>query len=33
MFLFPDVGHDLYPGIFRALSERALYVDWKSGGQ
>ena len=33
MFLFPDAGHALYPGIFRALSERALYVDWKSGGQ
>jgi hypothetical protein len=33
MFLFPDAGHDPYPGIFRALSERALYVDWKSGGQ
>jgi hypothetical protein len=33
MFLFPDSGHDPYPGIFRALSERALYVDWKSGGQ
>jgi hypothetical protein len=33
MFLFPDAGHEPYPGIFRALSERALYVDWKSGGQ
>ncbi len=33
MFLFPDAEHDLYPGIFRALSQRALYVDWKSGGQ
>ncbi len=33
MFLFPDAGHEPFPGIFRALSERALYVDWKSGGQ
>jgi hypothetical protein len=33
MFLFPDIGHEPWPGIFRALSERALYVDWKSGGQ
>jgi len=33
MFVFPDAGHDLYPGVFRAEAERALYVDWKSGGQ
>lgn len=33
LFLFPDASHDLYPGIFRARSRRALYVDWKSGGQ
>jgi hypothetical protein len=33
MFLFPDVGRSVDPGIFRALSERALYVDWKSGSQ
>ncbi len=33
VFLFPDAGHDLAPGIFRALSRRALWVDWKSGGQ
>jgi len=33
MFLFPDAGHSPDPGIFRALSERALYVDWKSGSQ
>jgi hypothetical protein len=33
MFLFPDAGHALYPGIFRAESRRALWVDWKSGGQ
>jgi hypothetical protein len=33
MFLFPDAGHQLYPGIFRAEALRAVYVDWKSGGQ
>ena len=33
MFLFPDAGRDLYPGIFRARSRRALWVDWKSGEQ
>ena len=33
MFLFPDAGHDLAPGMFRARSLRALWVDWKSGGQ
>lgn len=33
MFLFPDAGHALYPGVFRAESRRALWVDWKSGGQ
>jgi hypothetical protein len=33
LFLFPDVGHGLDPGIFRARSRRALWVDWKSGGQ
>jgi hypothetical protein len=31
MFLFPDAGRDLYPGIFRAESRRAVWVDWKSG--
>jgi hypothetical protein len=31
MFLFPDAGRELYPGIFRAESRRALWVDWKSG--
>lgn len=31
MFLFPDAGRDLYPGIFRAESQRAVWVDWKSG--
>lgn len=33
MFLFPDAGRSPNPGIFRALSARALYVDWKSGSQ
>jgi hypothetical protein len=33
VFLFPDAGRDLYPGEFRALALRALYVDWKGGGQ
>jgi hypothetical protein len=31
MFLFPDAGRSPFPGIFRALSERAIYVDWQSG--
>jgi hypothetical protein len=33
VFLFPDAGQDLYPGIFRSEAQRAIYVDWKSGGQ
>jgi hypothetical protein len=33
LFLFPDAGHDLYPGIFRAQSRRGLWVDWESGAQ
>jgi hypothetical protein len=33
VFLFPDAGRDLHPGIFRARALRAVYVDWKSGGQ
>lgn len=33
VFLFPDAGQDLYPGVFRAEALRALYVDWKAGGQ
>jgi hypothetical protein len=33
MFLFPDAGRDLHPGIFRACALRAVYVDWKAGGQ
>jgi hypothetical protein len=33
MFLFPDAERKVYPGIFRAEAWRAIYVDWKSGGQ
>ncbi|MBI3683221.1 MAG: hypothetical protein HY235_22850 [Acidobacteria bacterium] len=33
VFLFPDAGRDLHPGIFRAQSLRTVYVDWKGGGQ
>jgi len=33
VFLFPDAGRALDPGIFRSEAQRAVYVDWKSGGQ
>ena len=33
VFLFPDFGRDLAPGIFRSEALRAVYVDWKGGGQ
>jgi len=33
VFLFPNAGKDLSPGIFRAEALRAVYVDWKGGGQ
>jgi hypothetical protein len=33
MFQFANFGQQPEPGIFRARSVRALYVDWKSGGQ
>lgn len=33
VFLFPDAEQALYPGIFRAEALRAVYVDWKAGGQ
>lgn len=33
VFLFPDAAHGLYPGIFRGEALRAVYVDWKGGGQ
>jgi hypothetical protein len=31
MFLFPGAGRDLSPGMFRAESRRAVWVDWKTG--
>ncbi len=33
VFVFPEANTSLDPGIFRARALRALYVDWKSGGQ
>lgn len=33
VFLFADSRRDLAPGIFRVGAKRALYVDWKGGGQ
>jgi hypothetical protein len=33
VFVFANAGRGLEPGVFRARSLRALYVDWKSGGQ
>lgn len=30
VFLFPDAGRARYPGVFRAQSRHALWVDWKS---
>jgi hypothetical protein len=33
VFLFPEAGRHLDPGLFRAESLRAVYVDWKGGGQ
>jgi hypothetical protein len=33
VFLFADAGRDLAPGVFRANALRAVYVDWKGGGQ
>ena len=33
VFHFPDAGKELYPGVFRGESARAIFVDWKSGGQ
>ena len=31
LFLFPDAGRELYPGVFRGRSRRAVWVDWKGG--
>jgi hypothetical protein len=33
VFLFPDSARGLAPGVFRAEALRAIYVDWKGGGQ
>lgn len=33
VFVFPDVNRGLAPGIFRSEGLRAVYVDWKGGGQ
>jgi hypothetical protein len=33
VFFFPDTARGLAPGVFRAEALRAVYVDWKGGGQ
>jgi hypothetical protein len=33
VFLFADRGKNLDSGIFRSEALRAIYVDWKGGGQ
>jgi len=33
VFFFPDAARSLDPGIFRSEALRAVYVDWKAGGQ
>src|SRR6185369_12523123 len=33
VFLFPGAGRALQPGVFRSEALRAVYVDWKGGGQ
>ncbi len=33
VFLFPEADRDKSPGVFRYYANRAVYVDWKSGGQ
>jgi hypothetical protein len=33
LFQFADSGSQLPPGVFRARALRALYADWKAGGQ
>ena len=33
MFSFPDAERAVYPGIFRVLSDRAVWVDWQTGRQ
>ena len=33
VFVFPGASRSLAPGIFRSEALRAVYVDWKGGGQ
>jgi hypothetical protein len=33
VFLLPDAGRDKATGVFRFYAGRAVFVDWKSGGQ
>lgn len=33
VFLFPKAAKSLEPGFFRSTALRAIYVDWKGGGQ
>ncbi|MCC6263777.1 MAG: hypothetical protein IT169_09390 [Bryobacterales bacterium] len=33
VFLFPGFERSVQPGVFRSVARRALYVDWKAGGQ
>jgi len=33
VFLFPEAGRGSDPSVFRARSARAVYADWKGGGQ
>lgn len=33
VFHFNGIGKDLSPGLFRSEAKRAVYVDWKMGGQ
>lgn len=33
IFQFADVRRGLQPGVFRARAHRAIYADWKAGGQ
>ena len=33
VFQFADAEQALYPGLFRVYAKRAVYVDWKVGGQ
>ena len=33
VFVFPGANRSLAPGIFRSEALRAVYADWKGGGQ